>query len=229
MMMNRIVFAAALSPICLVVANSRADEPQVQAAQSESANEQGVAEKTVLEHASANASNSWESDYGTALEATRSDNRPLLVVIEDATQAQGTLDELLTQTQLTDDANNDSNLLAPYRLCKIDAATDYGKKVARVFGATQLPCTAIIDKTGAVVLFKKFGPITEDQWKTALGEHRLGQRRSRAAHTAFYRGITSSSQNAQPQLQSYPTYSVQPSLRSPSYCPNCQRRASQAY
>ena len=55
-----------------------------------------------------------------------------------------------------------AKLLGAYELCHVDVSTEYGKQVAKAFGATQFPHTAIIDRTGAVVLFKKPGQIADD-------------------------------------------------------------------
>ena len=87
----------------------------------------------------------WQADYGKALEATRGDDRPLLVVLEDP------------KAEKTDDNTEqaDAELLHSYQLCRIDASTEYGKRVAKVFKATTFPFRAIIDKTGSIILVQE--------------------------------------------------------------------------
>jgi hypothetical protein len=103
-------------------------------------------------------------------------------------------------------------LLKSYRLCRVDATTEYGKKVAKAFGATQLPHTAIIDRTGSVVLFKQAGQIAATDWNAALAKYQSGVSQP-VARTQYYRGATQ------------PVFNVQGASANPSYCPSCQRRA----
>ena len=64
----------------------------------------------------------WQSDYATALKQTRSDDCPLLVVIDQPGVAEQSLsDEILN--------NAADGALADYDLCHVDASTKYGKKV----------------------------------------------------------------------------------------------------
>ena len=79
-----------------------------------------------------------------------------------------------------------AELLKSYRLCRVDVSTEYGKKVAEAFGATQFPHTAIIDKTGASVLFKKSGQIAGDQWQSTLTKFEKGVQ----PQTVYFRGNT---------------------------------------
>ena len=69
--------------------------------------------------------------------------------------------------------------LDKYELCKVDANTEYGKKVAESFGATQLPHTAIIDKEGATVIFKKRGKFAKGEFASTLEDvsYRLAKAR----------------------------------------------------
>lgn len=148
----------------------------------------------------------WQANYGKALKATRSDQRPLLVVLDIPANPQASLDEELLAVE-----GEQAELLEAYELCHVDVSTDYGKKVAAAFGATQFPHTAIIDRTGAKVIFKKPGQMAPSEWTATLAKYQTGER-SLAAHTAFYRGnsIISSSD---------------PAISNSSYCPSCQRRA----
>jgi len=186
----------------------------------------------------------WHSDYGQALAATRADKIPLLVVLEDRSDSQSCLDEALLA-----DTPDQTARLRPYRLCRVDAATEYGKQVAKVFGASQFPTTVIIDKSGAVILHRQAGPMTAEQWSSTLAKHQSGERSARTVQTSFYRGAAPTSQ---PQFESYPTYGTSdyptatpayttpaytapaytaprfsaPSISSPSYCPSCQRKGA---
>ncbi len=77
-------------------------------------------------------------------------------------------------------------MLGNYELCHVDVSTEYGQQVAKAFGATQFPHTAIIDRTGAVVLFKKPGQIAETEWTAALTRYQSGEQTT--ARTVSYRG-----------------------------------------
>jgi hypothetical protein len=154
----------------------------------------------------------WQADYGKALAATRSEHRPLLVVIDNPTLPQAHIDEALVATD-----GEQGKLLTSYALCRVDASTPYGKKVVQAFGAKQLPHTAIIDNTGSVVLYKQPGKIAADQWKTTLAKYQSGDRS--LMQTSYYRGNAGGT-----ILQSYPT-----AVASPSYCPSCQRKAMMGY
>ena len=145
----------------------------------------------------------WQADYGKALAATRSDQRPLLVVLDIPANPQQSLSTELLATE-----GDQAKVLGAYELCHVDASTEYGQKVAEAFGATQFPHTAIIDRKGEVVLFKKAGQVQESEWNTALVKFQNGERP--VAQTSFYRGgsimPTSSTTNI-------------------SNCPACQRAA----
>jgi len=147
----------------------------------------------------------WQADYGKALAATRTDHRPLLVVLDNPTVPQAHLDDALLKAE-----GEQGKLLTSYRLCRIDATTEYGQKVAKAFGATQLPHTAIIDRTGSVVLFKQPGQIAATEWNATLAKYQEGNRQ-----TTYYRGAA-----GQPVFQN-----MQPVAASKSYCPACQRKA----
>ena len=145
----------------------------------------------------------WQADYGKALAATRSDQRPLLVVLDIPSNPQASLDGSLLATE-----GEQAKLLQAYELCHVDVSTEYGKKVAQAFHATQFPHTAIIDRTGAVVLFKKPGVIAPAEWTATLTKYQTGQQPT--TQTAYYQGSS---------ISSYPT------ATGGSYCPACQRRA----
>lgn len=141
----------------------------------------------------------WQADYGKALEATRRSERPLLVLIENQEDVDASIDDqLVNQTQETLDA---------YHLCRVDASTEYGQKVAQRFGATKFPHTAIIDKEGAVVLFKKNGQFSEGEWKNTLKTYKNGVRKLVRATPISRQGTIFSS-----------------NMSDPNYCPSCQRQ-----
>lgn len=148
------------------------------------------------------ATTEWQSDYGKALAATRSENRPLLVVL-DAPETAVSADMLAAE-------GPNADLLKSYELCHVDVTTEYGKKVAAAFGATQFPHTAIIDKNGATVLFKQPGAISADEMKTALTKFEKGEQP--VAHSVGYRGNTIL--GSQSTGASYP-----------AGCTACQRKA----
>jgi hypothetical protein len=143
----------------------------------------------------------WQADYGKALAATRSDQRPLLVVLDTPTDPKAAFDAKLLAPE-----GEQGESLKSYRLCRVDVSTEYGKKVAEAFGATQFPHTAIIDKTGKTVLFKKVGQIASEEWQTTLTKFQKGE--ASKPQTVFYRGETQTS-----------------AVTNPAYCPSCQRKA----
>jgi hypothetical protein len=147
----------------------------------------------------------WQADYGKALAATRTDQRPLLVVLDVPASSDASLAGDLLATE-----GEQAELLAKYELCHVDVSTEYGKRVAEAFKATTFPHTSIIDRTGSVVLYKKPGAIAQTEWKATLTKYQTGAQP--AAQTAYYRGSSI-------MPTSYPVIS------NSSYCPSCQRRA----
>lgn len=159
--------------------------------------------------ASAPESAEWQSDYGDALAETRAqDNQPLLVVLDEPQAKETSIEPALSGEG--DAKVVDGKLLKHYRLCHIDASTNYGQKVAGVFKAKRFPHVAIIDKSGKVVLFKKTGKISTTELKTALEKHQDGERVA-AKHVSYKLGGEEASTSATPVY------------RSNSYCPSCQR------
>ncbi len=176
----------------------------------------------------------WQADYGKALAATRADDRPLLVVLDVPSDPKTTAED----TQLKTDGEQ-AKLLASYQLCHIDASTKYGQKVAKAFHANEFPFTAIIDKTGLVVLHKKQGPLTDAQWHETLSAYKQGERPQPLVHSTAYRGetivndhVVVESPNYSTDYSSGSTFSypaASSSVISPSYCPSCQRNAQQSF
>jgi hypothetical protein len=135
------------------------------------------------------------------LAATRSDQRPLLVVLDNPADPNAAFDAKLLAAE-----GEQAKTLKSYRVCRVDVSTEYGQKVAEVFGATQFPHTAIIDKTGSKVLFKKPGQIAGDEWHATLARFEKGL----APQTVYFRGNSVlGAQTSQPM----------------SNCPSCQRKA----
>lgn len=148
----------------------------------------------------------WHSDYGKALHQTRNDNRPLLMVIDRPADAEARIaPELLTSAENADELQN-------YDLCHIDASTEYGKKVAKVFKAEEFPYVAVIDKTGSVILHSQSGAVSYDQWNSMLTKYEKGERLLRRV---VAKPVTTARQVLQQD------YFQQYSPR--SSCPSCQR------
>jgi hypothetical protein len=149
----------------------------------------------------------WESSYGKALEASRANDAPLLVVLDKPKSEDARLSPELLNVNQTE--SSDGALLKPYRLCHIDVTTAYGKKVAKAFHATTFPQVSIIDKTGKTVIFTKTGNIKSAEWQQILTRHKSGDKSlAKAVSRTTYRPITGGSiEGSRP------------------YCPNCQRNS----
>ncbi|MEM8946153.1 MAG: hypothetical protein AAGD11_13345 [Planctomycetota bacterium] len=159
----------------------------------------------------------WQADYGKALAATRADDRPLLIVLDVPADEKKAVED----DQLKGEGEQ-AELLANYQLCHIDASTEYGERVAKVFKADKFPFTAIIDKTGSVILLKKQGQLTDAEWNETLTSYKSGER-SATRYTSAYRGSTIPSSGS----FSYPSSGS--TVVSPSYCPSCQRNAQRSF
>ena len=161
----------------------------------------------------------WNGDYGKALAATRSGNQPLLVVLDKPGTADASVEPALLSKGQSE--GQDAELLHHYQLCHVDATTDYGQKVAKAFDAKTLPHTAIIDKSGSVVIYSKSGKIDGREWNTALAKYRDGERplvrKLRHVSMKLTDGTTQSTATMEP--------SEKPVRTGGSYCPNCQRKA----
>ncbi len=167
----------------------------------------------------------WQADYGKALAATRADDRPLLVVLDVPNNPKTAAED----DQLKTDGDQ-AELLASYQLCHIDASTEYGQKVAKVFHADKFPFTAIIDKSGSVVLHKKQGQLTDTEWNKTLATYKAGERSQPVFHSAAFRGETLVNGNVIENSGgtfSYPAANT--NIVSPSYCPSCQRNPQQSF
>lgn len=150
----------------------------------------------------------WQSDYGQALAASQAESRPLLIVLDNPNDPQAAVSE----EQLSAEGGQEE-LLNAYERCHVDVTTEYGKKVADAFKATQFPFAAIIDKTGSVVLCKKTGKISDQEWQKTLTTYQSGEKPLRVEQTSFFRG----------------SEGINTSVVSPSYCPSCQKKAQMGY
>ncbi len=179
---------------------------------------------TVLALTTAVSSHSveWQADYGKALAATRSDDRPLLVVLDDPTSPKTAVED----EQLDTDGEQ-AKLLASYQLCHVDASTAYGRKVAKVFKAERFPFTAIIDKSGTVVLTKKEGQLTDSEWNETLAAYKQGERAKPIYHATAYRGEVVKNYSTPDGTFGYPATGT--SVVSPSYCPSCQKNSQRSF
>lgn len=98
-------------------------------------------------------------DYRGSLVAARAARRPMVVVIEDQTRPDGRLKLL---------ASEKPSLLPAFQLCRVNAATPYGKKVADSYGATKLPYTVITDRDSRRIMFRGVGQLSQSKWKNIL-------------------------------------------------------------
>jgi hypothetical protein len=111
----------------------------------------------------------WHTDYGEALTATKTSGYPLLIVLNDPNKVETQISPARFRKEDTQAA-----LLKPYVLCQVDVTTEYGKQVAAAFKAQKFPHTAIIDKTGSQIIFRKTGRFVTDDWVTTLVDYKKG-------------------------------------------------------
>ena len=167
-------------------------------------------------------STQWESDYGKALAQTRSDSKPLLVVLDKpGSDKEQIAPELLKQS-------GSHAPLAKYDLCHVDVSTKYGQQIAKVFKVNRFPHVAIIDSTGKSIVHRHPGQATAAQWTAMLTKYQAsaGAVRVIAAKPVVSELSAPSAQVAQPVVtgpvfyqSTGPTVYAQPI----SNCPNCQR------
>lgn len=129
----------------------------------------------------------WMQDYGTALNAARTDKRPLLVVLhkpQDPKQGIRQVSQMRNSEQLA--------LLRNYHLCQVDITTDEGKQIAKRFQAKSFPYTVITDKTAEKIVFTKSGGFSDGEWTTTLADYRRGEQLGTLSGYQF--GVKSTSQ-----------------------------------
>jgi hypothetical protein len=112
----------------------------------------------------------WHPNYTEALKVTKASAKPLLVVVDDPAKPQ-------SRSRLVQDKPDKARteLLRNYELCHVDARTEHGKRVAQAFDVSQFPFTAVIDKSGAGILYQKSGQLTNEECKVQLETYREGQ------------------------------------------------------
>jgi hypothetical protein len=163
----------------------------------------------------------WQNDYGKALAATRSGDQPLLIVLDKPGTTENRLDPtLLSQGTIE---GQDFELLRPYHLCHVDASTDYGQEVAKAFKADSFPFTAIIDKTGSVVLFSKAGQMAGDDWQQMLKSFQKGERNDSLASSGAVKHVSYKLSG-----NSGESSTVAAKSSSKPYCAKCQAAAAAA-
>jgi hypothetical protein len=149
----------------------------------------------------------WSDHYANAKVQAASEQRPLLVVLENPEDPAGRFN---SDQFAGDDAQRE--LLGHFQLCRMDVTTDYGKRVAAAFGAKKFPFTAITDKSARYITFQAAGPMTSEQWQQTLS--------SRMEGPVTATQPTTRRVEASKVITSWPSdaiYSV------PSSCPNCIR------
>jgi hypothetical protein len=155
----------------------------------------------------------WETSYGKALESTRSEGQPLLVVLDKPGSADARLaPELMSPGE---QGAKQLELLRSYELCHVDVSTEYGQKVADAFKAKTFPHVAVIDKTGSVIIYSKSGQTSSDEWARILSAYKSGDR-SMAVSRVSYKPAGNGSMFQQP-TSGY--------IMGPANCPSCQRRS----
>ena len=123
----------------------------------------------------------WSTHYGKAKLRATAAKRPMVVVIEDPSDVSKRMDDQVLATGTLQKLNK-------YQLCRVDASTPYGKRVAEAFGADRLPFTAVTDREVKQITYRKAGKMSSEQWTTALN------------------GNTRTVQQAAPVYYSSPTY-----------------------
>lgn len=105
----------------------------------------------------------WFADYHEAKTASVVAGTRLLVVLDDPTQPQHSVEQVSTMTSAVE-----AELLKPYTTCRIDVSTEKGKEMASKFRATEFPYTAVIDKAGKFIVYKNQGKYSNSEWVSML-------------------------------------------------------------
>lgn len=104
----------------------------------------------------------WNHSYSECLSAAKSQGRPLIVLLEDPKRSEFRGDSLFIDNW---------QLLANFKLCRVDATSNYGKKVAELYGATTLPYTVITDRKCQEIRFRGAGKFSGKMWRETLTTH----------------------------------------------------------
>lgn len=116
----------------------------------------------------ANEGQKWHADYGEALKAAREANKPLLIVMLDASAKTP-----VSRVSRTEEGRV-LELLGKYELCQIDVGTKYGQDVAKAFEANDVPFTVIIDKAATKQIYRRAGTFDDGQWTALLARYQNG-------------------------------------------------------
>jgi hypothetical protein len=111
-----------------------------------------------------------KSSYADAYHAMRNARRPVLIVIE------GQTPPVVDRASFVRPSRQTNRVTRPVELCRIDATTEYGQKIAKSFGAAQFPYVAITDKNVEVLLVQHVGGMSREQWLSTLAANRTGVR-----------------------------------------------------
>ena len=101
----------------------------------------------------------WNQSYSECLSAAKQQRRPLIVLLEDPKRTELRGDSLFT---------NNWNLLDKFELCRVDATSSYGKKIAELYGASTLPYTVITDSECREIRFRGAGKFSNQSWRETL-------------------------------------------------------------
>ena len=107
----------------------------------------------------------WNTNYGTAKRIAQATKRPLLVVIENSKSKASQIDE-----KSLDGTPREKLLRQDFELVRVDANTDYGRRVAKAFGVQSFPYTAVTDGGSKRIVFRKSGPMSKSDWTLALAK-----------------------------------------------------------
>lgn len=121
----------------------------------------------VVSSASGDSGLSWKRHYDSAKRIAQAAKKPLVVVLENPKSANQKID-------ISKLAANDLRMLSKgsFELCRVDATTDYGKKVAAAFGAREFPYTVVTDNKSKRIVFRKPGQMSRKDWTLALAKSR---------------------------------------------------------
>lgn len=105
----------------------------------------------------------WTDDYDAAVEAAREAGLPLLIVLEDDCKASIPLFSLNSPELL--------KVLSRYRLCRLDARSDVGQRIASGYNATQFPYALITDARCESIVFRGAGNFSQGSWRKTLANY----------------------------------------------------------
>lgn len=122
---------------------------------------------SVVTSPSEKAALQWGDHYGSAKKVAQATKRPLLVVLENPAKVTEKIDEATLHEK-------DRQAIAKQRfeLVRVNVNTDYGKRVAAAFGATEFPYTAVTDGRSVNIVYRKAGQMTTKDWTLALAKSR---------------------------------------------------------